>query len=439
PVPPGEPTVTIHAPEDGTSVNGTVRVQGNATDPRASLRKVEVRVDQGPWHVANGTTNWSYRWDTRDVPGGLHRIYARAWNGHAGSEVVSVDVTVERERANMLPTVAIEEPVDGDTVKGNLIARGFSQDRDGDVAWVEVRIPKLDQGWIQAQGAPRWDHTFSREAFEPGTYELQARAWDGQDYGPSKSASFLVPEPEREDEPPTVTIHQPQAGTSLTGNVTIHGTAKDAEGPVAKVEVRIDHGPWHEAQGTASWTWTWPTREDPPGPHTIRVRALDASGQAAYAEASVHVGATDDDRREGDHVSPKERVHVALIQPAYNATVTGTIHVRGTISDPTPGPQPVTVEVRLDDGPWQPAKVQGNELFRVALDTTGLAPGPHVLIARGTDGLSMSPISTRPLVLADEPLEAQEAPTPVPGPTATAVLALLTLAALARTTARQRR
>jgi len=77
---------------------------------------------------------------------------------------------------------------------------------------------------------------------------------------------------------PAVTVTSPAANVTVPAQapVTIHGTATDSGGVVARVEVSTDGGStWNAATGLASWSYTWtPTT---PGSASIKVRAVDDS------------------------------------------------------------------------------------------------------------------------------------------------------------------
>ncbi len=54
------PTVAIAAPNNGTTVTfASVTVSGNAADAGSGLRRVDVRLNGGPWTIATGTVAWS--------------------------------------------------------------------------------------------------------------------------------------------------------------------------------------------------------------------------------------------------------------------------------------------------------------------------------------------------------------------------------------------
>ena len=95
--------------------------------------------------------------------------------------------------------------------------------------------------------------------------------------------------------PPTATIVTPVQGAQISsGNpVTITGTAADGQGAVAAVEVSTNGGTtWRRASGRASWSYVWVPGAL--GPTTLRVRAVDDSGNIATQTAQVTVTVTPD-------------------------------------------------------------------------------------------------------------------------------------------------
>jgi hypothetical protein len=78
---------------------------------------------------------------------------------------------------------------------------------------------------------------------------------------------------------PVTTITTPTSGTTIANGaqVTVTGTASDAGGQVAGVEVSTDDGAsWHAATGTTSWSYSY--YQQGSGAATVRVRAIDDSG-----------------------------------------------------------------------------------------------------------------------------------------------------------------
>ena len=93
--------------------------------------------------------------------------------------------------------------------------------------------------------------------------------------------------------PPVSTISTPAAGASLVQQqaVTVSGTASDAGGLVAVVEVSTDGGAtWHPATGTTNWTFAWQPLL--PGNYTITARGVDDSMNVETPGAGVSVTVT---------------------------------------------------------------------------------------------------------------------------------------------------
>ncbi len=104
---------------------------------------------------------------------------------------------------------------------------------------------------------------------------------------------------------PTATIASPAAGAAITDGtrVTVSGTATDATGTVAGVEVSTDGGTsWHPATGTTSWTYSWVVHGAPHA--TVMARAVDDSGNLQSAPASVTVDIGCPCTMAGNNVTP---------------------------------------------------------------------------------------------------------------------------------------
>ena len=88
---------------------------------------------------------------------------------------------------------------------------------------------------------------------------------------------------------PTSTVLVPSDGATLSlGTLIISGTAQDADGQVAAVEVSVDNGvSWHPASGRETWSYEWlPTQ---PGAVTILSRAIDDSGNLEQPRSGVTI------------------------------------------------------------------------------------------------------------------------------------------------------
>lgn len=142
------PTVEITSPEENEMVSGTTTIQGTASDPDGdeTLEQVEVKIDDGSWEVAAGTTSWSYSWDTTTVNNGEHTIYARSYDGEDYSTEDSVVVTVNNG-GNQAPNCVIELQKDGEPIDEINVGEFFDiyvGDSSDDQGIAEVRFSSDD-------------------------------------------------------------------------------------------------------------------------------------------------------------------------------------------------------------------------------------------------------------------------------------------------------
>ncbi|MEU4563805.1 DUF4082 domain-containing protein [Actinoplanes sp. NPDC023936] len=86
---------------------------------------------------------------------------------------------------------------------------------------------------------------------------------------------------------PVATITSPAAASTVTNGsqVTVSGTATDAGGVVAGIEVSTDNGEtWHPAEGTTTWSYKFYAAGL--GSQTLKVRATDDSGNIQGSPAT---------------------------------------------------------------------------------------------------------------------------------------------------------
>ncbi|HDS59621.1 MAG TPA: PKD domain-containing protein, partial [Thermoplasmatales archaeon] len=89
--------------------------------------------------------------------------------------------------------------------------------------------------------------------------------------------------------PPTVSIAGPENNATLSGLITMNGSAQDSDGSILRVEVRIDGGAWTTAQGTDSWQYAWDTASLANGEHILAARSFDGTDYSPVATRTVYV------------------------------------------------------------------------------------------------------------------------------------------------------
>lgn len=102
-LPHARPEVTVDVPEEHGWYKLTLNASGTASSV-INLEQVEIRLDLGPWIVANGTEVWSLSLDLSDLVGEDHILSVRAFDGTQYSDTVEVTFTVEEEDPSPRPT-----------------------------------------------------------------------------------------------------------------------------------------------------------------------------------------------------------------------------------------------------------------------------------------------------------------------------------------------
>ncbi|MEE9151403.1 MAG: S8 family serine peptidase [Thermoplasmata archaeon] len=86
--------VNITYPSPGKLLNGIITVTGTSSP---DITRVEVKIDNGFWENATGTTDWTYDWNSSLYPDGDHTTYVRGFNGTIYSNVESVGVSTDND------------------------------------------------------------------------------------------------------------------------------------------------------------------------------------------------------------------------------------------------------------------------------------------------------------------------------------------------------
>jgi len=96
----GPPNVTLATDLDRVDWNSTspVVLSGTSADDHGEQR-VEVRLDDGAWEVANGTYSWTFRLNLASIPEGFHTIEVRASDGEFVSPTIAHTFTIDRPEA----------------------------------------------------------------------------------------------------------------------------------------------------------------------------------------------------------------------------------------------------------------------------------------------------------------------------------------------------
>jgi len=90
---------------------------------------------------------------------------------------------------------------------------------------------------------------------------------------------------------PVVTIATPASDATISGTLTVSGTAADSAG-ISQVQVSVDSGTPVTAAGTTAWSTSIDTTQLPDGTHAITATATDTDGMTGSASVTVTVNNT---------------------------------------------------------------------------------------------------------------------------------------------------
>jgi hypothetical protein len=184
------------------------------------------------------------------------------------------------------PTITIVAPADGATVSGRTVVTGTAFD-DRRLKEVGVRVD--DGTFERASGLEVWSFSLDTSGLTDGAHRIAARAIDRANNVTATSLWITVANETVETvdtAPPQTSIWSPSQGQTLAGTVSVTGVTVD-DTAVATVEVRIDAGDYVTAVGTTSWSTSIDTTAWGDGDHSLHVRAVDTSGNAALVTETV--------------------------------------------------------------------------------------------------------------------------------------------------------
>lgn len=216
---------------------------------------------------------------------GFDKLYG---NGRVNAAAAVQTALVAKPSDFTAPSVSFATPSSGSTVKG-LVSVSVSASDNVGVSKVELRANGKVVGTdITAPYGFSWDSTTASD----GNATLTAYAYDAAgNYSSAtatvtiaNSSSNLQTDGGTDTTPPLASISNPSPGSKVNGNVPVSASATDNVG-VSKITLFIDGR--QVATGKDSLTYKWNTRSASAGTHTLRVDAIDLTGNLASTSVQV--------------------------------------------------------------------------------------------------------------------------------------------------------
>jgi len=169
------------------------------------------------------------------------------------------------------PSVSITNPNNDDTVSGTVTITADASDDNG-VNKVEFFVDGI---LLSSDTAAPYSSSWDTPASD-GTYSISATVTDNEANTSSDSISVIV---NNVDDPPTVSITNPNNDDTVSGTVTITADASDDNG-VNKVEFFVD-GILLSSDTTAPYSSSWDTTKVSDAGYTLTAKATDSASQTS--------------------------------------------------------------------------------------------------------------------------------------------------------------
>ena len=267
---------------------------------------------------ATGLENWTYEYDTSALKPGTYNIVARAIDS-AGNVSFSTPFNLIVDPASDKPVVRIVNPLPMARVGADLNVVGSCVDDDA-VAAIDIKLDNDE--WVRAQGTDYWSYYLKTATLADGPHTLVVRGIDSNGLAGSESrVPFQLDRTK-----PLHTVTAPSFGSFVSGKLSVHGSAYDANG-LSRVSYSLDSGTtwlplansYNKNTKTATFALAIDTRKMPDGPTVLWLRSTDNVGSVGTAVFLYFVDNT--------------RPEITIIAPAEGEVINGASTVSGRVHD----------------------------------------------------------------------------------------------------------
>jgi hypothetical protein len=358
------PVVHISNPSPGMRVGNSLNVVGTCVDDDV-VRRVEVRLDDGPFMEADGQEFWSQALDVGEIADGQHTLTVRGVDIH---DVVGVPQSVSFQLDKKAPSIEIVSHRNGALVAGKILIEGWVDD-ENEVASLALSLDggatyeslKIDRGKDTTRG--EFARRLDTEDFEDGPRIFRFRGIDRT--GSTGFHAFLL---FINNDAPVLEVFSPAEEESVNGKVRISGRAIDKIG-LRSLSYFLgggEGGPIDLIPGDPYWTTEVDLQGRKSGNITIELTLENLTGNQTTERLRLRV---DDDL---------DLPVVTIDRPRMGDIIYSDVVVSGFAEDDD---AVEGVEITIDEGNpvFLPAEAAYLHVY------TDLEPGQHTLAARAKD------------------------------------------------------
>jgi hypothetical protein len=276
------PTVSLTAPADGATVNGSVTISADAND-NVAVTQVEFLVNG---NVVGSDTNspYSISWDSTSLANGPATITARASDGTntttSSAHNITIDNVVTPPGDTTPPTVTLADP--GAFLRGTRTLSATASDASGVTQVVFQLSPTGQNSWttIATDTDAPYSTDFATTSVADGVYDFRAVATDPA----GNAGASVVPSRMIDNTGATGSITTPTTGAIVSGTAAVAATATDAGSGVSQVTFErspAGQNTWTAisvADTTVPYSVNWTTTPLIDGNYDLRGVILDDAG-----------------------------------------------------------------------------------------------------------------------------------------------------------------
>jgi hypothetical protein len=233
-----EPTARVTFPRFDTVLRDVIQITGTAAD-RNGIKEIFVSADNGnTYNKAQGTENWSYRFNSRILKDGPHVVFIRVVDNYDIPATYASMINID----NTEPELVLDSPADGSISIGRLSIMGRVIDPNLDNVNIEIR--SLEGNTVNANVRSRklgssekikQDYEFT--GMRDGLYNIEIVSTDKAGNVSRNSRNFALA---RETYKNVVEIYYPLDNEHVQGSFKLYGYAGGTD-IAGKVTVKVNN------------------------------------------------------------------------------------------------------------------------------------------------------------------------------------------------------
>ena len=232
-----EPKGSVEKPTIDTSVREVITISGVASD-KNGIMKVELSLDNGnSYNDATGQEEWSYKVDTRAIPGGTQVVFLRITDNYGIKGLYSSLINIDNEA----PDIALDLPLDDSTSTGQLFFSGYAFD-NVEISDLYITIRNMEKTSEAIKRSIPINsiigETLDITDLPDGFYNVELSGEDKAGNRTNVSRNIHL---DKSRPPAVVDVLYPLNGEHKNGNFNIYGQASsNIEGKISSLKLYVD-------------------------------------------------------------------------------------------------------------------------------------------------------------------------------------------------------